>query len=98
MSGRQGKSIFDECQRLGNAAEEEIAGEGIGRERARNGSRGEQSAKLGSEREAFLGLRVIERLDSQGIARQENQRHGGEVFAQIEQGKGKHAAQVVEEV
>src|SRR5579859_5947959 len=98
MAGRKGKNIFDQGQRLGDAAEEQETGERIGRELARNGSRGEQGAKLGSEREAFLSLRIVERLDAQRIAGHENEGHGCEVFAQIEQGKRKHAAQFVEQV
>ena len=41
---------------------------------------------------------VIERLDAQRVASQEEDRDGGVVFAQIEKSKGKHAAQFAEEI
>src|SRR4029077_8875847 len=68
MAGRQGKNIFDQSEWFGDAAKEQIAGEGVGREAARDSSRGEQGAEFRGKRETFLGLRVVERLDAQRIA------------------------------
>src|SRR5258708_39832336 len=98
MTWRKRKNIFYQRQRLGSTAEQKITGERVRRELARNAARGEHGAKLGSKCETVIGLGVVERLDAQRIAGQENERPGGEMFAQIKQGEGKHAAQFVKQV
>src|SRR5207245_8442715 len=92
MPRRQGKNIFHQRHRLGDGAKEQIGGQRIRRKSFCHASR-EQRAHLGGEKNSLRCLRVIERPDTQRIAREKQERRLCKTSSQIEHGKGKHAAQ-----
>src|SRR5450432_607005 len=87
MTGRNRKNSFYQGDGFRNAAKEKIRSQCIGREFAGDRAGSENGAKFGSEAESFGSLRVIERLDAQWIARQEEQRNSGEMIAEVEKSK-----------
>src|SRR5712671_4533605 len=98
MSRRKGKHPLQNRHRLRDAAKKQISGNCILRQLFGYSAGGEQRPNLRSERKTFRRLRVIERLDAQRVARQEENRCGGIALAKIKQGESKHAAQLGQEV
>ncbi len=93
MSRRKGKHSFQKRHWLRDAAKKQIGGDGVLRQTFGNNARSEQRANLRSERKTFRCLRVIERLDAQWVARQEENRRRGIALAQIKQGESEHTLQ-----
>src|SRR6202158_5718519 len=98
MSRRKGKHSSQKRYGLRDAAKKKIGGDCVLRQAFRHRAGGEERANLRSERKPFRRLRVIERLDAQRVARQEENRCGGIALAKIKQGESKHAAQFGQEV
>src|ERR1700682_1347546 len=98
MSRRKGKHSFQKRYGLRDAAKKKIGGDCVLRRALRPRAGGEERANLRSERKPFRRLRVIERLDAQWVARQEENRCGGVALAKIKQGESEHPAQLGQEV
>src|SRR6267154_1733542 len=98
MSRSKGKHSFHKRHWLGDAAKKQIGGDRVLRQAFGNRARGQQRAHLRSERKTFRRLRVIEWLDAQRIARQQEKRCRGISLAKIKQRESEHTPQFGEGV
>ena len=98
MSRGKGKHSLQNRHRLRDAAKKQISSDGILRQVFGHCAGREQRSNLRSKRKTFRRLRVIERLDAQRVARQEENRCRGITLAKIKQSEGEHAPQFGEGV
>src|SRR5467141_2135187 len=101
MSGWKRKHAFDQGGRLGNRAEKQIGFQRIRRHAGRNPATCHQRADFGGEQKSPVGARIIERLDAQSIARDENSRvargiPGSAGSTSVPNGEGEHPAEFAE--
>src|SRR5580704_6683845 len=98
MTWGHGKDVLNECNWFGHAAEQQIRSQRILRQISLHEVACEKSAKLRRKNETLRSLRIVERLDADGIARKEQYGHGGKMFAKIQKSKSKHTAQLLQKV
>src|SRR5467141_434420 len=101
MSGWKRKHAFDEGGRLANRAEKQIGFQRIRRYAGRNAATCHQCANFGGKQKSPVGGRIIERLDAQAIARDENSRvprgiPGSAGSTSVPNGEGEHPAEFAE--
>ena len=96
VARRQAEHSFDKRYRLAHAAKEQIRCQRVGRHVFGSRACGEQRPHFRCEGKSLGRLRVIERLNSQGIARQKQNRRRRVPLPQIEQGKRKHPTEFAE--
>src|SRR5882672_2189646 len=98
MAGWKRKHAFDEGGRLGNRAKQKIRFQRIRRHAWRNAATGHQRANFGGKQESPVGVRIVEWLDPQAVARDENSRvacgiPGSAASSSVPNGEGEHPAE-----
>ena len=93
MPRRKRKHSFHKRNGFRDASKKQIGGHGILRQALGNGTRRKQRSNFRGKGESVRRLRVIERLDTQRVARQEENRSRGIPLAEIKQRQSEHAPQ-----
>jgi len=73
VAGRDGGNSFDDGARLVDGAEGQKAEEAVRIELARDEAGAQERANFGCEKKLVAGMKVVKRLDAQGITREQQE-------------------------